>query len=139
VSSCSCPSPGCLESWWTFYNLIIPIKDPSLPIAIVIFLLSVVCIALGVVMMLSMDLIVNPADGFVSSMSRIFHTDFGKAKMCTDFCMALTTVILLVLFVHHLEGIGIGTLIAVFAVGPACSFFTNMIGKKLKQIAGMEN
>ena len=63
-----------------FYNAFLKIKDPSLVFSLILLALAVFFTALGVVIMVSMKLIVNPADGFVGTVSSAVKKPFGTVK-----------------------------------------------------------
>ena len=119
------------------YNAILKIKDPSLVLSLILLALAVFFTALGVVIMVSMKLIVNPVDGFVGTVSSAVKKPFGTVKMMTDIGMICITVIICLLFPHKLVGIGLGTLVSAFGIGPMINILTARLKQPLCKMAGM--
>ena len=119
------------------YNAILKIRDPSLALSLILLALAVFFTALGVVIMVSMKLIVNPADGFVGTVSSAVKKPFGTVKMMTDIGMICVTVIICLLFPHKLVGIGLGTLVSAFGIGPMINILTAKLKQSLCRMAGM--
>ena len=119
------------------YNAILKIRDPSLALSLILLALAVFFTALGVVIMVSMKLIVNPADGFVGTVSSAVKKPFGTVKMMTDIGMICITVIICLLFPHKLVGIGLGTLVSAFGIGPMINILTAKLKQTLCRMAGM--
>ena len=120
-----------------FYNGFLKIEDPSLVLSLILLAAAVILTALGVVIMVSMKLIVNPADGFVATVSSAVKKPFGTVKMATDISMLCITLIICLLFVHKLVGIGVGTLVSAFAIGPLINVLTAKLKKPLCRAAGL--
>lgn len=105
-----------------FYNVVIPVNDPNIVLALALLFVAILCTALGVTIMVRCDLIVNPADGFVATTAQFFKKPFGNIKLITDLMSLGITLIISFLFIGHLTGIGIGTLVAAFCTGPFIAF-----------------
>lgn len=85
-------------------------------------------------MSLDMRIIPNPGDGIVQAISDFVCKDVGLVKNCFDvFNICLTTVMCLV-FIGHIVGIGIGTVIAVIGVGRVIAAFNFVFMKKFVKL-----
>ena len=120
------------------YNALIPIEDPPLIAGILLIALAIVLTALGVVLMVSMRLIVNPGDGIVQAVSEKARRPFGTAKLCVDISMLCVTLLLCALFVHGIAGIGVGTLATALCIGPLINVFNRLFRARLERIALVE-
>lgn len=107
-----------------FYNQTITYVPSSSLFAFLLLGVAVILTALGAYLVVSMDLVANPADGMVSALGYLCHYEFGKMKMIFDcFMVALTTIISLFI-AHHMIGIGIGTIVSMFAIGKLIMIYT---------------
>ncbi len=120
-----------------FYNLFIKIENPSFVVGLCLLAAAVVLTALGVVMMVSMNLIINPADGFSHTIAKITGKPFGTVKLIADTGLVCLTAIVCMVLVQHLIGIGLGTIVSAFCIGPLINFFTGKLSKPLIRIAGL--
>lgn len=105
-----------------FYNAVIQIENPNLVLAIALLLVAIVMTALGVTVMVRCDLIVNPADGFVATTSKVTKIPFGNVKLFTDLTSLVITLGISFMVIGHLTGIGIGTIVAALCTGPCIAF-----------------
>ena len=121
-----------------FYNTFLKIEGPSLVLSLVLLALAVFLTALGVVIMVSMKLIVNPADGCVSTIAAVVKKPMGTVKMMMDISMLCITLIICLLFVHRIVGIGIGTLVSAALIGPLINLLTSKLKQPLSRAAGIE-
>ncbi len=71
----------------------------------------------GITALLIADLVFVPGDGLVQVISQVFRLDFGKVKICFDCSLVTLAIALSFLFLHHLEGVREGTVLAALCVG----------------------
>lgn len=106
------------------FNELLDVVQPSnLFWALFWLAIAVVCVALGVTMAVSMDLIANPPDGTVQTISEVFHKDFGLSKNMFDLLMVVLSILGGLIFPHRLIGIGAGTIINALLVGRFAGLF----------------
>lgn len=74
-------------------------------------------IALGVLIQAQAALVLVPGDGIVVTISRVFHVDFGKAKMGFDVSLIIAAALLSLIALHSLTGVREGSVIAAVLVG----------------------
>lgn len=92
-------------------------------------LLSCVLIALGVFFLVKANLTYLPGDGFAVVVSDTFNKDFGKLKVSLDSSMVIIGLISSFVFLHRLEGIREGTVIAALLVGSLVKFCNSRISR----------
>lgn len=118
-----------------FYGLTVGLK--RIPLhgyaeRIPVTLLAILCTALGIFMMVKAAFVLIPADGFVNVISEKLHKPFGQMKFCFDASMIVITIILGLVFLHHITSIGIGTVLAVLFVGQLINLFNYIVDKAKK-------
>lgn len=98
-------------------NAVLVIDSSSVAWQIIALVGSVVFTALGMVLMIDMDLVQNPPDGAVKQISEALGAVFGNVKIGYDVsCVVLAALIGLV-FLGRLEGLGIATIVSALLVG----------------------
>ncbi|MFQ9212609.1 MAG: DUF6198 family protein [Eubacterium ventriosum] len=104
-----------------------------MPVRVLVLLVAIVLTGLAA-MSLDMRIIPKPGDGIVQAISDFVGKDIGLVKNCFDvFNICLTTVMCLV-FIGHIVGIGIGTVIAVIGVGRVIAAFNFVFMKKFVKL-----
>ena len=89
-------------------------------------------------MVLSMDLIPNPADGIVNALSMRSGKEVGVCKSCFDIVNVAVSLLIGLFNGNALMGIGIGTVISVLCIGRYISLFNKFFRHKLRAAAGLE-
>lgn len=74
-------------------------------------------LAIGIFFEVVADVLYLPGDGIVKAVNIVTKTSFGPIKIGFDFAFAASAFVVSVLCLRRLEGLGLGTLIAVFLVG----------------------
>ena len=112
-----------------FMNLLalfLPSFTGSLFVRIPLLLTAIICVGVGAAMTLDMRIIANPADGIVQVISDVSGLKLGLTKNIVDIsCVALTAAVSLIL-THHIIGIHIGTLLAMFGTGRVIAVFNRI-------------
>ena len=97
-------------------------------------ILSVVFTALGMVFMINMQLVQNPPDGFVHMLSVKAGKELGQIKILYDISCVLISLIIGFVYLRHLKGFGLATIVSALTVGKLVSFinpyFTSVILKQ---------
>lgn len=73
------------------------------------------------------NFVVTPVEGIVSTISKVFHLDFGMVKNCFDISMIVITVALCLVLQQPIIGIGVGTILSALILGRLISLY----GRKL--------
>lgn len=74
-------------------------------------------LAIGIFFEIVADVLYLPGDGFIKAVNIVTGASFGPIKIGFDFALAASALVVSVLCLRRLEGLGLGTLIAVFLVG----------------------
>lgn len=104
---------------------------------LILLFFGIIATAIGVSMIVNMKLVLNPADGLAKSVGYLLKKDLGFGKNALDItCVIITSTIGLVLG-GKIVGIGIGTLIAMIAVGRIISVFNRICKDRMDKLAGL--
>ena len=127
------------------FSAVIPDIDAEGKNAAVLFgiRLAVLALALlftgvGAALSLNMRIVPNPGDGIVQAIADECHKSVGFIKNCVDVTCVATTIISSLAFSGKLYGVGIGTIIAMIAVGRIIAAFNHFTKQKLMQVTGVE-
>ena len=112
------------------YAAWIPVPE-SLPVRIAVLVLAIILIGVGAALTLDMRLVASPGDGIVQAISDRSGLELGLTKNIVDVCCVLFTCVLTLACVHHIIGIGIGTLAGMLGTGRVIAIFNRMFGSYL--------
>ena len=99
------------------YRIVIPAQS-IMTMKILFLALGIIFTALGATLMVKADLVLNPADGIVNTISKVSGKPFGICKNAFDIIMVLSTVIACLLIGGRiLDTIGIGTVLSALLIG----------------------
>ncbi|MFW5490659.1 MAG: DUF6198 family protein [Desulfovibrio sp.] len=90
-------------------------------------LLGCLTLSAGIFLLVKANLTYLPGDGFVVVVADTVHTGFGKLKVALDCSMVTVGLVSSFAFLHRLEGIREGTVIAALLVGSLVKFFNTRI------------
>lgn len=123
-----------------FMNLfaaLFPYRSGTLPADLALLAVAILCTGVGAAMTVDMQLIPNPGDGIVGTISRISGRELGFCKNCFDIgCVSLSLLLGLALG-DPLLGVGLGTLISMVGVGRVIAVFNGLCRARLLQAAGL--
>ncbi|MGN1193343.1 MAG: YitT family protein [Dorea sp.] len=80
-------------------------------------ILSVFFTALGMVLMISMNLVQNPPDGLVKVISQKTEKELGRVKIIYDITSVVISVMIGLIFLGKVKGMGIATIVSAIFVG----------------------
>lgn len=100
--------------------------------------LSIVLTGTGAAMVLSMDLIPNPADGIVNALSMRSGKEVGVCKSGFDIVNVAAAFLIGLAHGNPLLGIGVGTILSMLCIGRYISLFNKFFRRKLRLAAGLE-
>lgn len=92
--------------------------------------LSIFFTALGMVMMVRMDLVQNPPDGFVKLAAEIFKKEFGSVKVLYDVVCVIFTLSIGMVCLKQPYGMGIATIASALLVGRTVSLINKIVPQK---------
>lgn len=90
-------------------------------------LFSCILIAFGVFLEVKSKITYLPGEGLAMAISDTFKKEFGKAKIGVDISMVAVGIISSFIFLHNVQGIREGTIIAAVSVGILVKFFNKQI------------
>lgn len=102
-------------------------------------ILAIVLTGIGAACSLNMRLIPNPGDGIVQAIADTIHKSVGFSKNCFDVVNIAVAAALGLLFTGKLQGVGIGTLLAVIGVGRSIALFNYFAQDKMKTLADIRD
>ena len=100
-----------------FFKSMMSFNVENLMFKILLMIMSIVFTALGMHLMLSMQLVQNPPDGTVNILAGLLNKNIGTVKIFYDILMVAISVILGFIFLHGLKGFGIATIFLPYLSG----------------------
>lgn len=117
------------------YGKILPMAE-SVGMQIGLLIVAVVCTGVGAAMIVDMHLIPNPADGLAQTIGLVFGKGMGLGKNVLDCSCVGISILIGLLARGRLIGIGVGTIIAMIAVGRVVALFNQFFEGWLCGLAG---
>lgn len=106
----------------------------TMQVRVCILLVAIILTGIGAAMSLDMRIIPNPGDGIVQAIADLVEKEVGFVKNCFDVFNILLTTSLCMIFIGHIIGIGVGTVIAVIGVGRVIALFNYIFMKKFVKL-----
>ena len=103
-------------------------QGPDVLMGSVMLILGILFTGVGVSMVMSMNFVPNPPDGFTQALCKITGLPFGRGKWLNDGLRLIIAVALALIMLGHVIGVGIGTVLCVFTIGNICQFMDDHIG-----------
>ena len=97
---------------------------------IVYFILSYIILCFGIAISNRCLLPITPTDLFPRELADITKVSYSKIKIGFDVSCLAVTAGLKFFFLGHLDGLGIGTIVAAFTMGKGVSIARNLIDRK---------
>ena len=117
------------------HELWIGILPDTLPWRLLYFLISYVLISLGIALSNRCELPIVPTDLFPRELAQITGVSYPKIKISFDvICLAVTAGMTSV-FLGHLEGLGIGTILAAFTMGKAIGAIGSLLDRRFSFVS----
>lgn len=110
-----------------FYELWIPLLPKGWVMQVIYFIVSYLLICFGIALSNRCKLPIIPTDLFPRELSDITGVAYSRIKIIFDVTCLAVTMLLTLLFLGHLEGLGIGTILAACTMGKVIGW----IGTKL--------
>lgn len=104
---------------WTidWLNNLIVLDHIVLAWQLLALVFSILFTALGMVMMIDMNLVQNPPDGAVKQISIILNKELGNVKIIYDVSCIVISILLSLIFLRKIQGFGIATIVSAIFVG----------------------
>ncbi len=100
----------------------------------VLCVLGCAVLALGVYIEVSADAIVVPADGLTLAIRHVTDIEFGQVKVVFDSSNVIIAACISLLFSGTFDGVGLGTIFAMIAVGTFVRVYTRIVNRARKLI-----
>lgn len=112
------------------HELWINILPDNITMRIVYFILSYIILCFGIAISNRCLLPITPTDLFPRELADITKVSYSKIKIGFDVSCLAVTAGLTFFFLGHLDGLGIGTIVAAFTMGKGVSIAGNLIDRK---------
>lgn len=112
------------------HELWINILPDNITMRIVYFILSYIILCFGIAISNRCLLPITPTDLFPRELADITKVSYSKIKIGFDVSCLAVTAGLTFFCLGHLEGLGIGTIVAAFTMGKGVSIAGNIIDRK---------
>lgn len=112
---------GVSIDFWSYFIVYIP--QPNYFIQLTMVLLGCIVIAYSTVLQLKAQVVNNPAEGVVKAIAIKTSKNFGSIKLYFDISLVLIAVIISISTIGTINGIGEGTVISAFIIGPLIKMF----------------
>lgn len=112
------------------HELWINILPDNITMRIVYFILSYIILCFGIAISNRCLLPITPTDLFPRELADITKVSYSKIKIGFDVSCLAVTAGLKFFFLGHLDGLGIGTIVAAFTMGKGVSIARNLINRK---------
>lgn len=111
---------GCLLD---FFDLFFKVKSPSIYTQFILLTFAIIFTSLGAFLMIKNDVVLNPADGIVHTISQVTQRNFGFVKNVFDIVSILLTTCICLITKGYIIGIGIGTVLSAIFIGRFIAFY----------------
>lgn len=111
-----------------FFDNIIP-ASKSIHTGFLFLIGAVILTAIGAGIVVTMDIVPNPADGFAVVVGELFGKDYGFGKNLVDIISIIIALLLGWIFAGNIPVIGIGTVVSMVFVGMIASLFRTIFEK----------
>ncbi len=99
------------------------------------FVLSYLILSFGIAVSNRCGLPIIPTDLFPRELSEIISAKYSRIKISFDVICVAVTAAMTVLFLGHLEGLGIGTILAAFTMGKMIGFMGDQMDQKIRFVS----
>lgn len=113
------------------YNTILPHMELSIITSLLLLALALTLTSIGVYFTVRCQIVANPVDACVQTISSQFQKPLSITKNCFDLSMILITIIMCLVLRQPIYGIGIGTIISALVVGRIISVWQKLFDEKM--------
>ena len=96
------------------------------------FIISYLLLCIGIAFSNRCGLPIIPTDLFPRELAQITGISYPKIKISYDVICLLTTAVLTFLFLGHIKGLGIGTIMAAFTMGKSIGMIGNILDRHFR-------
>ena len=113
------------------HELWIGILPTGLAWQVLYFVISYLLLCIGIAISNRCGLPIVPTDLFPRELAQITKVSYPKIKIGFDVICLVITACLIAVFLGHLEGLGIGTILAAFTMGKGVGIAGDLLDKKV--------
>ena len=107
----------------------------TLPMRFVYFIISYLLLCIGIAFSNRCGLPIIPTDLFPRELSQITGVRYSRVKIGYDVICLCVTAVLTVCFLGHLDGLGIGTVLAAFTMGKVIGMIGNWMDQRFQFVS----
>ena len=107
----------------------IDILPQTLPLQIIYFVISYILLCIGIALSNRCHLPIIPTDLFPRDLADITHVRYSRIKISFDVICLAVTGCMTFFFIGHIDGLGIGTILAAFTMGKGVSLVGNVLDR----------
>lgn len=120
----------CFGELLDLQELWIGVLPRTLPLQVVYFAVSYLVICFGVALSNHCKMPIVPTDLFPREISAITGAAYGRIKVSFDLSCLAATALLTGIFLGHLDGLGIGTVLAALTMGKVIGWMNRFLDRK---------
>ncbi|ADG70651.1 DUF6198 family protein [Brachyspira murdochii] len=102
---------------------------------IIYFIISYFLLCFGIALSNRCKLPIIPTDLFPRELSNIINVPYSKVKIIFDVTCLLTTGVITFVFLGHIKGLGIGTVLAAFTMGKVIGVIGQHIDRRIEFVS----
>ena len=119
------------------HELWLNILPTGLPERVAYFIVSYLILSFGIALSNRCGLPIIPTDLFPRELADITKVKYSKIKVGFDVTCLAVTALMTGIFLGHLDGLGIGTIMAAFTMGKAVGMMGNWMDRHVKFVSFM--
>lgn len=117
----------------------IDILPYTLPMRVLYFCISYVVLCIGIALSNRCKMPIIPTDLFPRELCGITSKSYSKIKISFDVICLMVTALMTFTFMHHIMGLGIGTVLAAFTMGKVIGIIGNAMDKHFEFVSVFSN
>lgn len=121
----------CFGELLDFHEYWIHILPQTLPLRVVYFVVSYLVISLGIALSNRCKMPIIPTDLFPRELSDITGLAYPRIKISFDVICLLVTALMTGVILGHLDGLGIGTVLAALTMGKAIGLIGDQLDRRV--------
>lgn len=119
------------------HELWIGILPTAIPFRVLYFVVSYLLICIGIALSNRCGLPIIPTDLFPRELADITKITYSKIKISFDVICLTVTAGMTLIFLGHIKGLGIGTILAAFTMGKCIGLIGNWMDKRVQFVTGI--
>lgn len=122
-----------------FHEMWISLLPKGIFFQILYFCISYLLICFGIALSNRCKMPIIPTDLFPREFSQITGFVYSRVKISFDVSCLVVTVLMTWIFLGHIKGLGIGTVLAAFTMGKVIGWIGNWMDRHVEFVSCMEN